>query len=91
MFLLLRVGDSAFIFVCIINLLIKYIIMKNNQMLIPFLGATSPANHESAPAGVAADCLNLRERENALQAMGNPVTLATQAPGERLLCHDGDR
>ena len=65
--------------------------MKNNQMLISSLGASSPVNHESAPTGVADDCLNLRERENALQAMGNPVTLATIGQGERLLCLDGDR
>jgi hypothetical protein len=65
--------------------------MKNNQLLIPFLGATSPANPESAVTGEAADCLNLRERENALQAVGTPVSIATIGQGERLLCVDDGR
>ncbi|MBQ9555663.1 MAG: hypothetical protein IJV05_05505 [Muribaculaceae bacterium] len=55
-------------------------------------GMVPLANGEAAPSGTAALALNLREREQSLQVVGDPVPAGSIAPGERLLLMvDGHR
>ena len=68
--------------------------MKNNNKSISTLRVVPCAvrqtyNGEAAAAGEAAECLNMREREDSLQVMGSPVTIASISAGDRLLLvHD---
>ncbi len=48
-------------------------------------GMVPLSNSEAAPSGTAAQALNLREREQSLQVVGNPVPAGSIATGERLL------
>lgn len=58
---------------------------STNSITIVPQAAVAVTNPETAAQGQAATCLNLRERERSLQAMGNPVQVATLQPADRLL------
>lgn len=65
--------------------------MKHTHFPITHYAATALANPESAQPGEAADALNLRQREEALEAVGTPPTIGNIEPGTTLLCIDQDR
>ncbi|MBR5030821.1 MAG: hypothetical protein IKX63_06965, partial [Muribaculaceae bacterium] len=54
-------------------------------------GVVQLHNGESAEPGEAATVINMRERENALEVVGNPMPLAQLTPGDRVLVVDDDR
>lgn len=65
--------------------------MKHTHLPITHYAASALANPESAKPGEAADCLNLRQREEALQAVGTPQKIGDIEPGSTLLCIDHDQ
>ena len=64
--------------------------MKNKLSIIP-RGVAQLHNGESAEPGVAETLINMREREDALEVVGNPQQLDQLTPGDRVLLVDGDR
>ena len=67
--------------------------MKNtaNEMRIVHRGVALPHNGESAQPGVAAKLTNMREREDALEVVGNPLPTGQLEPGDHVLLVDDDR
>lgn len=54
-------------------------------------GVVQLHNGESAKPGEAATVINMREREDAFEVVGNPIQLAQLTPGDRVLVVDDDR
>ena len=69
------------------------IIMKNtaNEMRIVHRGVALLHNGESAQPGLAAVLTNMREREDALEVVGNPRSIDQLEPGDSVLLVDDDR
>lgn len=67
--------------------------MKNTKQTIRIepQAAIQACNAEAAPAGVAAECINLRECDGALAVVGTPAVVGTAAADERLLIRDDER
>ena len=72
-------------------ILLIVIIMKNKQIKIIHKAATQQFNPEASERGEAADVLNMRQRDLALEAVGMPVVTGHIPQGATLLCVDGDR
>lgn len=72
-------------------ILLIVIIMKNKQIKIIHKAATQQFNPEASERGEAADVLNMRQRDRALEAVGMPVVTGHIPQGATLLCVDGDR
>lgn len=62
-----------------------------NDIRIAHCGIEQIANGESVQAGVASELTNMREREQALEVVGEPQQLEQLQPGDRVLLVDGDR
>ena len=58
--------------------------------IVPY-GAVQVRNGESAAAGEAAALVNMREREEALEVVGEPQVLSQLLPGDKVLTIDDDR
>ena len=54
-------------------------------------GIEQVANGESAKAGTASELINMREREQALEVVGEPQVMAQLMPGDKVLLVDDDR
>ena len=54
-------------------------------------GVAQLHNGESAQMGVASSLVNMREREDALVVVGNPVVVEQLQPGDRVLLVDNER
>ena len=54
-------------------------------------GIEQVANGESAKAGSASELINMREREQALEVVGEPQVMAQLMPGDKVLLVDDDR
>lgn len=54
-------------------------------------GIEQVANGESAKAGTASELINMREREQALEVVGEPQVMAQLMPGDKVLPVDDDR
>jgi len=54
-------------------------------------GIEQVANGESAKAGTASELINMREREQALEVVGEPQAMAQLMPGDKVLLVDDDR
>lgn len=67
--------------------------MKNtaNKLRIVHRGVAQLHNGESAQPGLAAVLTNMREREDALEVVGNPRPIDQLEPGDRVLLVDEDR
>lgn len=62
-----------------------------NDIRIAHCGVEQVANGESAQAGAASELINMREREQALEVVGELQILEQLAPGDRVLLVDDDR
>ena len=65
--------------------------MKHTHLRITHCATSALANHESAKPGEATETLNLRQREEALEAVGAPLKTSDIQPGTTLLCINQDR
>ena len=67
--------------------------MKNtaNKLRIVHRGVAQLHNGESAQPGLAAVLTNMREREDALEVVGNPRTIDQLELGDSVLLVDDDR
>lgn len=67
--------------------------MKNTMRKLRIVprGMVELHNGESAVAGEAASLLNMREREEALEVVGDPQVLSQLMPGDKVLLIDDDR
>lgn len=63
----------------------------NNELRIVHRGVARLHNGESAQPGVAAELTNMREREDALEVVGNPRQIEQLEPGDHVLLVDDDR
>ncbi len=61
------------------------------QLTIVHRGVAQLHNGESAAVGTARALMNMRERENALEVVGNPQQVAQLQPGDKVLLVDDDR
>ena len=64
---------------------------KSQEIRISHSGEPLLHNMESAPAGAASQVVNLREREDALEVVGEPAVVAQGVAGDRVLLVDDDR
>ena len=63
---------------------------QKKRFTIIHRGETHVHNGESAKPGIAGTLINMREREQALQVVGEPLTMAQLNSGDRILLVDGD-
>lgn len=61
------------------------------ELRIVHCGVAQLHNGESAEPGMAAELINMREREDALEVVGNPQQVAQLQPGDRVLLVESDR
>ncbi|MBQ9586090.1 MAG: hypothetical protein IJR20_08875 [Muribaculaceae bacterium] len=61
------------------------------ELRIVHRGVAQLHNGESAEPGVAGTLVNMREREDALEVVGNPETVEQLQPGDKVLLADDER
>ena len=64
--------------------------MSKKFVIVP-RGVVELHNGESAVAGEASQLTNMREREESLEVVGDPVALSQLVPGDKVLLVDDDR